>query len=542
MRRIGYNVVGGVANREEDDDGRESDAAVSVSSEDEVFFEPAPEDKFNDEVRHPAPSSMRDVAPYDGPENPLFARLVHKSPKLWRSSLVTHVQPLLAQMHMPAQHRSHIALCIEDVRRNHHVVWWRAAYSYLKRAGGWEDIGAFVTGIDEQAQSADAKMWAAALEWPEEGAVYFAEKRAQVMERGWCVLGGFMADHKLPEQVVVSPRSYIPEACAAASCSGGGGGSSAEGHVVVQPSATLALRRHYSRAEALGRLETHVTALFPNLQQRVEQPHPADWSWIINRGAVEDSEEGGKGVGRYMSKHRLVTETLEEGDAWGARARALQDARIGQAVSCLRLGGSSGSSSSTSTTAVAAGSRPSVPSMFVPNTGGRWLVTVKGCGRQTLHSDFAVQPEVALNDKGNPGFFTVTTGAQDVAIWLCPRSHRDVGREMQEERTALRGVLPERKAEKVRVAPYSILVARGDMQHCGAAYEDNGSQADAIVRYHMYFVPTGEVLPDGVHRRLNYKPRFPAEAEEEEEATAEVEEEEDCMEVDNGESDAEHSD
>lgn len=497
FRRLGYKLARR-GDMQDDGDAQEEDGESKGSEGDEDGFEAANDEKFNDAVSPKPPSSFRSPPDYEGPDNPMFARLVVKSPRLWKASLVKHVQPLLTAVHIPVGHRSHLALSVEDVRRNHHVVWWRAAYSHFKKLGGWEDIGSFV-GIDA-GDTNESKMWAAALEWPEEGAVYFAQRRSELLERGWCVLDGFMADHTLPEEVVVSQPSYVREAVADVARSSGDTAVQSD----ALPIAKLSLRSKYSRSSEFQRLQRLVVDAFPDLEDRVRQPEHVHWTWIVNRGAAEDRKQGCKGVGRYMSKHSFVTESLEEGDAWACRARALQDARVGQAVSCLKLDTGSRSSD---------GSSQSPPVMAVPHTGGRWLVTVKGCERQTLHSDFPVTPDVALRDEGNPGFFTVTTGQQEVPLWVCPRSHRQVGRVIEERRSAfLRSEVREHEVEKVMISPHSILVARGDMQHCGAAFADAEEEesGDALVRYHMYFVPAGVQLPDGVHREKTFKPRFPS--------------------------------
>jgi len=59
----------------------------------------------------------------------------------------------------------------------------------------------------------------------------------------------------------------------------------------------------------------------------------------------------------------------------------------------------------------------------------------------------------------------------------------------------------------VRIPPFSIFFGRGDTFHAGAGFGDSPTQ-DGLIRYHLYFVPVGVDLPDGVHLFPTFNPKF----------------------------------
>ena len=66
------------------------------------------------------------------------------------------------------------------------------------------------------------------------------------------------------------------------------------------------------------------------------------------------------------------------------------------------------------------------------------------------------------------------------------------------------------EVKKVRIPPFSVFFGRGDVWHAGGSYEDGYMQRETF-RYHMYLVPKGYALPDAVHRRKGFTPRFSCE-------------------------------
>jgi len=65
----------------------------------------------------------------------------------------------------------------------------------------------------------------------------------------------------------------------------------------------------------------------------------------------------------------------------------------------------------------------------------------------------------------------------------------------------------------IRIPPYSIFVGRGDVFHAGHGFDDY-EEDSGMLRYHMYFVPDGVSLPDGVHLLHAFRPTFVTEADE----------------------------
>ena len=130
-----------------------------------------------------------------------------------------------------------------------------------------------------------------------------------------------------------------------------------------------------------------------------EESNRKFWSFIINEGDEEDKLEGAKGTGRRSTTNFAVTHAMEkEEDAWQAVARAMIDVRLGQLLACLKVWSNRGRKQE---------------KMYMPKTGGRFLLTSRGCKRQVLHSDFNIEPKknTSILDKDfNPGYFALCSG------------------------------------------------------------------------------------------------------------------------------------
>ena len=169
-----------------------------------------------------------------------------------------------------------------------------------------------------------------------------------------------------------------------------------------------------------------------------------------------------------MSNAAMAVFEQDEDRAWMARARALLDVRIGQAMAALGVWDNRDAG---------------LEQMFTPKSGGRWLYTSKGCMRQTLHTDFPLLEKDVEGNFGrpNPGFFTIKTGPQEVPLWICPFSQHIVS---WSDEGNLVGVSKGIKVVRVLIPPFSMFVGRGDMFHFGAGFNDYRGDS-GLLRYHL---------------------------------------------------------
>lgn len=174
--------------------------------------------------------------------------------------------------------------------------------------------------------------------------------------------------------------------------------------------------------------------------------------------------------------------------------RAYLDARIGQAFAAMKVW----SNSKTCKTRV-----------YVPKTGGRWMVTSAKCSRQTLHTDFDAGVESQREfDAKCPGYFAMCTGLEEERVWVVEGSHISVGRAAHKQ---LWGLSETSCATLVRIPPHSIFFCRGDVYHCGrgAVDLDNGAgDEEKSLRYHVHRVPDDYILTNVLHRLPEFRPTF----------------------------------
>ena len=166
-------------------------------------------------------------------------------------------------------------------------------------------------------------------------------------------------------------------------------------------------------------------------------------------------------------------EHIEQSDEmqWASKSRAMLDVWLAQIVSTLHS------------------YSDGKENVWVPNTGGRLLLTGNGCERQRPHNDFPVDK----NKDATSGYFVMVSGNDPFPIWVADYSHNQVyGNANQLHRNAqnmiLRGIL---------VPPNSVFIGHGYLTHAGAGDADR-VVAHKTMRYHMYLRPQSVRIPDAV--------------------------------------------
>ena len=396
------------------------------------------------------PKGMKQPEPYTGPPNPPWCNLAKLCPSVWPKdkNVIEHVQPWLDVLHMPSGHRS-TCLTNEELKNNHHMVFWHAAKEkHLALKSTTIPIFGCVLPTKGNPRTDEEALWMAAKERDELALEFFGEKRRELEHRGFCILESFATDEGVP---------HAPN----------------DGDV---------------SKNLLDWFEENFKEQ-PDL--RVEA-NRVRWNPIINAGSSLDDENRRNGIGRFMTTRAGIVDELEckEECEWVVRRRALLDARLGQIACALRL----------------SDNLMSTEKMHGPVTGGRVLCTSIGCPRQTLHTDFRGLKKRERNSNKNPGYFTITSGRFSFPLWVCENSHRIVFGSHRRMRILSMSM----EVKKVRIPPFSVFFGRGDVWHAGGSYEDGYMQRETF-RYHMYLVPKGYALPDAVHRRKGFTPRFSCE-------------------------------
>ena len=186
------------------------------------------------------------------------------------------------------------------------------------------------------------------------------------------------------------------------------------------------------------------------------------WNYIINLGDDDDDNPGQHG--RYSTTNHAVTGFLEESNnISAAQARAYLDVRLGTIMSSLNIWNGNNY-------CVEVRKVPK-KKMFMPASGGRFLITSKGCERQVLHSDFDIEPEgnMSVTDAWfNAGYFVVCTGPGDdpVPVWVNKFGHISLHSYRNEGN---QGVMQDTEVEKVWIPPSSVFIGSGYIPHCGAS-------------------------------------------------------------------------
>lgn len=164
------------------------------------------------------------------------------------------------------------------------------------------------------------------------------------------------------------------------------------------------------------------------------------------------------------------------------------DLRLGHLLAVLRLAPNCGTLGET----------------LLPKTGGRWLVTLKNCERQILHTDFdTASPHI--NDD-SPAYFLICTGSNESPVWVVEGSHWSVKNISNSKARAPGEGSVERK---VFIPPYSVFIGCGDLFHADCGMEGRipsrrlvyGKQS---LRYHIHCFAQQYGLPNEIHMRKEF--------------------------------------
>ena len=267
------------------------------------------------------------------------------------------------------------------------------------------------------------------------GSAFFARKKTEVIEAGYTILQDMADPFCLPQSTLSSIGSM--------------------------PSGISTM--------SLAQMLIRVSQMFPGTETLQDENARVDWNPIVNSGDEDlDENNRNRGVARYSSTAHFLTATLEN-DANNVDIsvrRSYLDAWIGILLALMDIDNKGQWKCS------------------FPRTGGRLLLSSRHLEDQAGHNDFPYRQ----NDC--PGFFIIVTGNEQVNLWVCKSSHQYVWYQPNEKRE-LADILV---MSEITIAPHSVFIGHGYLQHAGAGWR--GFHA---LRYHIYLVPDGLVLPDAIH-------------------------------------------
>ena len=461
---------------------------------------------FDDDIPALNPVGYNDPPVWDGDKRPLWVNFASVVPSQWpKTTPIEHPSPWLHALFIPPQHRAHVVCNVDDLLAIHRAVFYHAAKQRHRelRSTLQPVLGVKLLPLVPKSPNSAIKyseeeaLWAAAVERDELALEYFGQKRGVLDSLGYCILEGFCSDKGIPD------RLQVPFC-------------DPDGDVIAE-------------------LADYFVGKFPGEEALRSERNRTLWSPIVNTRDTDEADRS-RGKGRFITTMEGICAHLEQEPdlSWVVEKRAMLDARLGQILAAMRLGGEDMA-------------LPAVDTLKTPRSGGRFLLTGEGCPRQALHTDFQVEEGSRLSEL--PGYFLICTTGEATPLWVVDHSHFFLRRPPQALHVLSRGVV----ARKVIIPPYSVLIGRGDLQHAGAGHEDNPNPSvRGSIRYHIYFVPHTQKLMDGVHYPTDLNPDFEEDESEESEgaggddgdksgSTVESEEEDRAESGDEEESDEEES-
>ena len=457
-------AAGEGVSQEVDDPGEQSDASTERGS-DHDYYDPDVhvEGAFDDIVPALLPFGYQDRPLQEKYPKKGDARWLGYSsmlPSMWtQPNEIVHVDPWLRALYIPERHNAS-GLSAEDLKKVHEIVFLhlaRCRHEELQTSSTNRLVAYYPTTQRETPVSAlvnwtpTTRSAVAAKDLPVLAYDLIGAKRMELQSVGYCIFPGLLTDKEFPSEVFSDV--LLDE----------------DGDVVRN-------------------LMDFFMERFPGEEKMGRDENRGTWRPIINKGVpATDNADSQKGASRFSTtKEGMVGFEQDQDKQWVVRKRALLDARLGQILRALNLDRAS------------AGMWDD-PDMSIPRTGGRFLLTGKGCGRQTPHQDFQSRSRADFC----PGYFMIGTGVQPTPLWVCDYSHTFTSTTKQAARRFSKAA----SLKKVKIPPFSVFVGRGDLTHAGAAYEDSQVK-EGLIRYHLYFAPRGVRIEDGVHRFGEFRPRF----------------------------------
>lgn len=395
------------------------------------------------------------------------------------------MKDMLRCMFMHEEHRSHVYFKDpKEVAKILHYVQLQAAYREARDLtreqlislgmGSTEEDGGrekFMTLRDQPDVGVTNEPWIVAANCPVLAGRKFGELNGQLNGNGFFIFEGLLNSDNMPESVAVGRNhEQFPKEFVDLDSSG------TKGTVRISHETTATKLR-----ESIRDMFNLVGAEFPAENVRNNDSNLEKWACIVNERGEDEEKQKEKGQGRYMSTRKYMTEHMEQQDvlAPAVKARATLDLVICAMMKMV--------------TSYEQGK--DIPAMFVPATGGRFLATVRGTERQKLHTDFETSYlDEVLADSVNPGYFAMATGAEPAEVMVARNSHRMYAvHNARDDPVSLGRLGSGYYTEIVRIPPWSVFVARGDLPHGGCGFHDRQPivTSEFMLRYHMYFIPHG---------------------------------------------------
>lgn len=411
--------------------------------------------------------SAKSLPAYSASEIALCRRLASMTPDTLRSLILqdeTHIREVdmvqvLRGIYIPPSHRAHEFVSIVDIFAMN-LCAWRMAANQLQRTR------AHMLGcMDISGQHSDALVngYMSGTGMP-----YFQMCRDQVRLRGYTVMHGFADMQSLSRSDIraIESNTEIGDMF----------------KIPVQQLFNFFLGTWNSRGAHLGPVRTESL-----------------WAPIMNTENEEDVKAEKEGAARFSSTRYLVMDWVEKNVANTkiVRRRALLDTWIALLVRMLGL----------EEEELAGCADNGARTLYIPATGGRLLITGANCPRQIPHNDFPV-PHISERKEKLPGYFTLVSGADPFALWICPFSHNFVF----ETADAILTMSTALQMRKIIIPPHSVLVAHGFLQHAGGGAVDRLTEHTST-RYHLYFAPDSQPLPGSLFfamgKQLQFDERVP---------------------------------
>jgi len=418
---------------------------------------------FKDKNLPDLPEGFSDPVPYEGPERPSWIRNVAHPAIYWPKGVKMNRSNLslwLEALGLRKGHRAHSLLSPEYVISAHFMTFLHGALLRTKEEDGLEGKEA----------------WWNAYKKCYRGFAYFGEAGAHLKTVGYFVFEGFADEND---------ALYLTR------------GTVAKHHPFRRMEVFDGEGKPGTPSRDIVRgLFKYFLDTFPGEEALRDEKNREVWSPIYNAGARDEADRR-KGIGRFTTTLQGIAHDPEKNNkVWVAQRRALLDVRIASILAYC------------DTTKTGFG----LDAYYIPDTGGRFLYTGKGCPRQSLHTDFA-----AYRDNGSPdeataanGFFALVTGKDASALHVVDYSHTYLKAYDSELPYLSKAV----HAKLVTIPPFSVFIGRGDLFHAGPSEEDVRECKNGSLRYHLYFAPKGDSLPDAVHNVKDFRPPFEDEVEE----------------------------